>query len=127
MLCLTLWALLHVCGRLLLIKRVPSKGPSSRERSSRVHEQALAWYFKAAAQGEAQAQCNAVTFVEKGLGGVAVDHEAALELYLKRLIRAWQGRRSMQVSVITRARSWYAKAAAQGDEGARASLARLPA
>jgi TPR repeat protein len=47
------------------------------------HDQAMAWYLKAAQQGDAQAQFTAAIYFEQGLGGVAVDHKAALDLYLK--------------------------------------------
>jgi TPR repeat protein len=47
------------------------------------YDQAMAWFLKAAQQGQAHAQFNAATYFEQGLGGVAVDHKAALDLYLK--------------------------------------------
>ena len=45
-------------------------------------KQAMAWYLKAAQQGDAQAQHNAGCNFDRGLGGVAVDHKAAFDLYL---------------------------------------------
>ena len=103
-------------------------------------KQAALWYEKAARQGHAPAvfDLGQMHFLGEG---VAQDHKQALAYFLKAaehgeppLLALAQCRigecfeRGWGTAVdLAAARSWYAKAAAQGDEDARASLARLPA
>jgi len=67
------------------------------------HDQAMAWYLTAAQQGDAGAQFNAARYFQQGLGGVAVDHKAALDCTSRRLVKAWRMRSATLDSTLTRA------------------------
>jgi hypothetical protein len=97
--------------------------------------QAVAWWRKAAEQGNAKAQCGLGVAYASGRGGVQKDYMQAVAWFRK---AAEQGDANAQLGLgfmyenglgvqkdTTQAIAWYQKAADQGDEKAKNNLAAL--